>query len=147
MPYHLCITLHLLHFWVTACWYAHLFRGSHTAEHLKQATEEMQNACEKDKHASMPFYVPAWGIGKKAMDDMEVPSVGCISHTLQLAVHEGLLSQCRITASPANARNMVSQCCISLCRIRKSHMKIYALFQQNKKKLLRNSLDAGTFFS
>ena len=29
---------------------------------------------------------------KKAVDDMEVPSVGCVSHTLQLAVHEGLLS-------------------------------------------------------
>ena len=31
---------------------------------------------------------------KKAMDGMEVPSMGCVSHTftLQLAVHEGLLS-------------------------------------------------------
>ena len=80
------------------------------------------------------------------MDDMEVPSVGCISHTLQLAVHEGLLSQCRITASPANARNMVSQCCISLCRIRKSHMKIYALFQQNKKKTIKERLGCRYFF-
>ena len=28
---------------------------------------------------------------RKAMDDIEVPSVGCVAHTLQLAVHEGLL--------------------------------------------------------
>ena len=25
---------------------------------------------------------------------MEVPSVGCVPHTLQLAVYEGLLAQC-----------------------------------------------------
>ena len=30
----------------------------------------------------------------KAVDDMKVPSVCCVSHTLQLAVHKGLLSQC-----------------------------------------------------
>ena len=75
--------------------------------------------------------------------------MGCVSHThtLQLAVHEGLLSQCSITNSPSNARKMVGQCCNSICRIRKSHMKVYALFHQNKnkKKLLRNSLDAGFF--
>ena len=31
---------------------------------------------------------------KKAMDDMEVPSMGCVSNTLHLAVFKGLLSQC-----------------------------------------------------
>ena len=60
--------------------------------------------------------------------------------TLQLAVHEGLLSQCSIKDSPANAGKVVGQCCNS--RIRKSH----TLFQQKKKNLLRNSLDAGTLF-
>lgn len=30
---------------------------------------------------------------KKAMDEMDVPSLGCFTHTLQLVVHEGLLSQ------------------------------------------------------
>ena len=34
---------------------------------------------------------------KKTVDDMEVPSMGCISHTLQLAAHECLLSQCSVT--------------------------------------------------
>ena len=33
---------------------------------------------------------------------MEVPSVGCISYTLQLAVYEGLLSQCSVIDTPAN---------------------------------------------
>ena len=64
-----------------------------------------------------------------------------------MAVHEGLLSQCSIIDSPANARKVVGQCCNSISRIRKSHMKVYTLFQQNNfKKLLRNSLDAGNFF-
>ena len=80
---------------------------------------------------------------KKAVDDMEVPSMGCVSHTLLLAVHEGLLSQCCITDSPANTRKVVGQCWNSLCRIIKSHMKVYTLFQQNKNKKLMN---AGTFF-
>ena len=37
---------------------------------------------------------------------MEVPRVSCISHTLQLAVHEGLLSQCNVTHSLANTRKV-----------------------------------------
>ena len=34
---------------------------------------------------------------------MEVPSVSCVSHT-SAAAHEGLLSQCSVTHSPANTR-------------------------------------------
>ena len=37
-----------------------------------------------------------------------------VSHTLQLAVHKGLLSQCSVTDSPANARNVLGQCCDSI---------------------------------
>ena len=70
---------------------------------------------------------------KKAVDDMEVPRVCCVSHT-SAAVHEGLLSQCSITDSPVNTRKVVGQCCNSIFRIRKSHIKVYNLFQQNKKK-------------
>ena len=44
MSYHLGFTSHWLHFKVTLCWYAHWFGGSHTAEHVKQETEEMLNA-------------------------------------------------------------------------------------------------------
>ena len=42
---------------------------------------------------------------KKAVDDMEVPSIGCVSHT-SAAVHEFLLSQRSITDSPANTRKV-----------------------------------------
>ena len=48
---------------------------------------------------------------QKEIDDMEVPSVDCVSHTPL----EGLLSQCSITASPANTRKVVGQCCITKC--------------------------------
>ncbi|KAJ4927700.1 hypothetical protein JOQ06_015503 [Pogonophryne albipinna] len=43
----------------------------------------------------------------KAMDDLEVKSVGCVSHTLQLAVHEGLLSQRSVIDALATARKIV----------------------------------------
>ena len=73
---------------------------------------------------SSPTAIQIW---KKAMDDVEVPSVGCAGCT------QSLLSQRSITDSPDNARKVVGPCCNTTCRIRKSHMKIYALFQQNKK--------------
>ena len=79
------------------------------------------------------------------MDDMEVTSVGCVMHKLRLPVYEGLLSQCSVRDSSANTSKVVGQCCNSNYRIRKSHIKVYTLFQQNKKKLLRNSLDEGNF--
>ena len=47
---------------------------------------------------------------EKNNDDIEVPSVGSVLHTLQLAVHEGLLSPCSVTDSPVNARKVVGQC-------------------------------------
>ena len=37
---------------------------------------------------------------------MEEPSVSCVSHTLKLAVLEGLLSQCSVTHSPADTRKV-----------------------------------------
>lgn len=44
---------------------------------------------------------------KKAMDDLGVPSMGCVAHILQLVVHEGLLSQCSVTDTLANARKII----------------------------------------
>ena len=101
----------------------------------------MLNTCEIDKQRVHVILRDNIRNMKKAVDDMEVPSVGCIS--LLLAVHEGLLSQCCITDSPAYTRKVVGQCWNSICRIIKSHMKLYTLFQQNK-KLIKNRLDAGT---
>lgn len=44
---------------------------------------------------------------KKAMRDMGVPSVGCVAHSCQLCVHEGLLSQRSVTETLARARKIV----------------------------------------
>ena len=44
---------------------------------------------------------------RNAMEDMEVPSVGCVTHTLKLAVHKGLLSQHSIAEAFSNARKIV----------------------------------------
>ena len=116
---------------------AHQSRGSHTAEHVKHATEEMLNVCEIDKQCVHIILHDSVRNMKKAMDDMEVPSVGCVSHT-SAAVHEGLLSQCSIIDLTANTKKVVGQCCSSICRIRKSHMKVYTLFQPHKKTMFIN---------
>jgi len=44
---------------------------------------------------------------KKAMDDLGVPSLGCVAHSLQLAVNEGLLSQQSLIDAIASARKIV----------------------------------------
>ena len=105
-----------------------------TAEHIKQAIEDRLNACDIDKQWVDVILHDNLRNMKKAVDDMEVTSVGRVSHTHQLAVHEGLLSQCSVTHSPANTRKAICQCWNSICRIRKSHMNVHTLFQQNKKK-------------
>ena len=60
--------------------------------HVKQAIKEMLNACEIDVISCDNVRNM-----KQALDDIEVPSVGCVLHTLQLAVYEGLLSQRSVT--------------------------------------------------
>ena len=49
----------------------------------------------------------------KAVDDMEEPSVCCVSDTLQLTVLEGLLSQCSVTDSPANTKKVEANVAIA----------------------------------
>lgn len=44
---------------------------------------------------------------KAAMQDMGVPSLGCLAHTLQLVVHDGLISQRSVNDALANARKIV----------------------------------------
>ena len=111
-----------------------------TAQHVKQAFKEMMNACEIDMQCVGVILRDNVRNMKKAdvADDIEVPSMGCISHTLQLAVHEDLLTQCSVTDSPTNTMKVVGQCCNRICRIGKSHMNVYTLFQQNLKKKKKN---------
>ncbi len=44
---------------------------------------------------------------QKAVDDMGVLSMRCVVHSLQLVVHEGLLSQRSITDTLVKARKIV----------------------------------------
>ena len=68
----------------------------------------MLNACEIDEQRHVILRENVRNM-QKAMDDMELLRLGCIAHTLQKAVHKGLLSQCSIIDSPANARKVVDQ--------------------------------------
>ena len=95
----------------------------------------MLNACEIDKQRVQVILFDNVKNMRKNNDDMAVPSVSCVSHTLQLVVLEGLLSQCSVTHSPANTRKVGANVVIA-CRIRKNHMKVHTLFQQNKKNYL-----------
>ena len=67
----------------------------------------MLNVCEIDKqHVHVILRDNARHMNK-AVDDMEVPSTVCVSDTLQLAIHEGLLSQRSVTDSLANTRKVL----------------------------------------
>lgn len=83
------------------------FRGSHTSQAIAGAFNSM---------------LQTWGIPKtsvhivlrdnaknmiKAMSDAELPSLPCTAHTLQLAVHEGLLSQKSVADAVATGRRVV----------------------------------------
>ena len=94
-------------------------------QHEKQEFEGVVNTCEIDKQRVHVILCDNVSNMKKAVDDF--------SHTLQLTVHEGLLSQRNITDSPARARKVGCQCCNNICRTRKSHMKVYTLFRQINK--------------
>ena len=56
-------------------------RGSHTTEHVKQTIAAMLNACEIDKQRVHIILRNNIRNMKKNNDDMEEPSVSCISHT------------------------------------------------------------------
>ncbi len=74
------------------------------AEHVKQAIEGMLNSWGNREATGLCNFVgQCVKKMKKAMDDMGVPSMGCVAHTLQLVVHEGLLSQCSLV----NARKII----------------------------------------
>ena len=49
LPYDIGLTLYWFNFGVTTCGYGHQFYWCQTAVYVKQATEEMLNACEIEK--------------------------------------------------------------------------------------------------
>ncbi len=73
--------------------HAQYFRGSHTAERVKQAIEGMLNSWGIEKQQVHVILRDNARNMQKAMDDMGVLSMRCVTHTLQLVMHEGLLSQ------------------------------------------------------
>nr|XP_054604940.1 zinc finger BED domain-containing protein 4-like [Nothobranchius furzeri] len=83
------------------------FRGSHTAEHVKQAIGDMLNSWGIEKERVHVIVRDNARNMKRAMEDLAVPSLGCVAHTLQLVVHEGLLSQRSVTDTMANARKII----------------------------------------
>ncbi|XP_050959034.1 zinc finger BED domain-containing protein 4 [Labeo rohita] len=87
--------------------HAKQLRGSHTSQAIVHVFEEM---------------LQTWGIPKtlvhvvlrdnaknmiKAMNDAGLPSLPCVAHTLQLAVHEGLLAQRSIADAIAVGQKIV----------------------------------------
>ncbi|KAM3875860.1 zinc finger BED domain-containing protein 4-like [Diretmus argenteus] len=83
------------------------FRGAHTAERIKEAIQGMLDSWGIDKSRVHVIVRDNARNMKKAMDDMGVQSVGCLTHTLQLAVHEGLLSQRSVVDTLATARKII----------------------------------------
>ncbi|KAL0199412.1 hypothetical protein M9458_007952 [Cirrhinus mrigala] len=69
---------------------------------------------------------------KAAMEDMAVPSLGCFAHTLQLVVHEGLMSQRSVSDTLANSRKIVA------------HFKHSQLAQSRLEDLQHEMQGAGT---
>nr|XP_023657625.1 zinc finger BED domain-containing protein 4-like [Paramormyrops kingsleyae] len=82
-------------------------RGSHTSSTIATSITEMLkdwkiqlakvHVIVRDNASNM----------KKAMEEIAVPSLGCFAHTLQLVVHEGLISQRSVSDAIANARKIV----------------------------------------
>lgn len=87
--------------------HANQFRESHTAKHIQLAIEDMLNKWETDKKQVHVVLRDNARNMNRVMNDLGVPSVGCLAHSLNLVVHEGVLSQCNITDALANARKIV----------------------------------------
>lgn len=83
------------------------FRGSHTAQRVQEAMGSMLDTWAIDKQRVHIILRDNAANMKKAMLEMGVPSLGCVAHTLQLVVHEGLLSQRSVIDTLANARKIV----------------------------------------
>ncbi|XP_077063451.1 zinc finger BED domain-containing protein 4-like [Siphateles boraxobius] len=87
--------------------HAREFRGSHTGDFIMAAIEEMLREWKINKNKVHVILRDNAKNMKKAMDQLGVASLGCFAHTLQLIVHEGLLSQRSVSDALANGRKIV----------------------------------------
>ena len=87
--------------------HAREFRGSHTADAITHAMEEMLHGWKIEKNKVHVVLRDNAANMKKAMNQLGVSSLGCFAHTLQLVVHEGVLSQRAVSDALANGRKIV----------------------------------------
>ncbi|KAI2649262.1 Zinc finger BED domain-containing protein 4 [Labeo rohita] len=86
---------------------ANEFRGSHTGKSIAESIEGMLVKWNISKSRVHVILRDSASNMKKAMDEMGVSSLGCFAHSLQLVVHEGLLSQRSVSDALANCRKII----------------------------------------
>ena len=87
--------------------HAQVFDGSHTGDQIRIKFEKMFNqwAIKKDR---MHLVLHDKGINMvKALTDASLPHFGCFAYTLQLVVHDGVLSQRAVIDILSSCRKIV----------------------------------------
>ncbi|XP_070410531.1 zinc finger BED domain-containing protein 4-like [Nothobranchius furzeri] len=107
-------------------------RGSHNRDTIAAAIAEMLNNWGIPLEKVHVILRDNASYVKAALEDVAVPSLGCFAHTLQLVVHEGLMSQRCVSDALANSRNIVA------------HFKHSQLAQSRLEDLQREMQGAGT---
>lgn len=107
-------------------------RGSHNRATIAASITEMLNHWEIPLEKVHVILRDNASNMKAAMEDMAVSSLGCFAHTLQLIVHEGLLSQRSVSDALANSRKIVA------------HFKHSQLAQSRLEDLQREMQGGGT---
>ncbi|KAI2666682.1 Zinc finger BED domain-containing protein 4 [Labeo rohita] len=93
--------------WTHAVLQANEFRSSHTGKSIAESIEGMLVKWNISKSRVHVILHDNASNMKKAMDEMGVSSLGCFAHSLQLVVHEGLLSQRSVSDALANCRKII----------------------------------------
>lgn len=83
------------------------FSGSHTAEPLAAAFNDMFHAWGIPKEKVHIILRDNAKNMEKAMRDANLPSLPCMAHSLQLAVVNGVMSQCSISDIIASGRRII----------------------------------------
>ncbi|XP_053571558.1 uncharacterized protein LOC128661312 [Bombina bombina] len=87
--------------------HAKKFDGSHTGQAIASILEEMLQTWAIPKGSVHVVVRDNAKYMIKGMEDAGLPSISCVAHTLQLAVSEGLLSQCSISDAVGVGRRIV----------------------------------------
>ncbi len=83
------------------------FRGSHNSQTIAGAFDSMLQTWDIPKKSVHAVVRDNARNMVKALSDAELPSLPCAAHTLQLVVHEGLLSQRSVADAVAVGRKIV----------------------------------------